>query len=70
MATRTLTILQHMLKDFQSVSNHFGSLCIKAIFVHTKILNFSDIIHKKHNTINMLSHGYVIKQIWKIRQTL
>ena len=26
----TLKILQQMLQDFQSVSDHFGTLCIKS----------------------------------------
>ena len=29
MVRHTLKILQHLLQDFQSVSDHFGTLCIK-----------------------------------------
>ena len=31
MVTHTLKTLLHMLQDFQSVSDHFGTLCIKGL---------------------------------------
>ena len=31
MARHTLKILQQMLQDFKSVSDHFGTLCIKGL---------------------------------------
>ena len=31
MVRHTLKILQQMLQDFQSVSDHFGNLCIKGL---------------------------------------
>ena len=31
MVKHTLKILQHLLQDFQSVFDHFGTLCIKRV---------------------------------------
>ena len=31
MVKRTLKILQHLLQDFESVFDHFGTLCIKGL---------------------------------------
>ena len=31
MVRQTLKILQQMLQDFKSVSDHFGTLCIKGL---------------------------------------
>ena len=33
MVRHTLKILQQMLQDFQSVSDHFGTLCIKGLSI-------------------------------------
>ena len=31
MVRHTLKILQHLLQNFESVSDHFGTLCIKGL---------------------------------------
>ena len=31
MVRQTLKILQHLLQDFKSLSDHFGALCIKGL---------------------------------------
>ena len=33
MVRHTLKILQQMLQDFESVSDHFGTLCIKGLIL-------------------------------------
>ena len=33
MVRHTLKILQQMLQDFKSVSDHFGTLCIKGLIL-------------------------------------
>ena len=40
MVRQTLKILQQMLQDFKSVSDHFGTLYIKE-FNHLKIIQYS-----------------------------
>ena len=36
MVRHTLKILQQMLQDFESVSDHFGTLCIKGLKLSLK----------------------------------
>ena len=40
MVKHTLKILQHLLQDFESVSDHFGTLCIKGLMETKYILEF------------------------------
>ena len=37
MVRHTLKILQQMLQDFKSVSDHFGTLCIKGLTMEMQI---------------------------------
>ena len=39
MVRHTLQILQHLLHDFESMSDNFGTLCIKALQILWKIWN-------------------------------
>ena len=49
MVRHTLKILQHLLYDFESVSDHFGTLCIKylsdTLQEHTKNPNKLQILN-------------------------
>ena len=51
MVRRTLKILQHLQQDFESVSDHFGTLCIEGLnqLKKMKYCNFSQNKHKQEN---------------------
>ena len=44
MVRHTLKVLQQILQDFQSVCDHFGTLCILGSIMHTKRLPFHPLL--------------------------
>ena len=60
MVRNTLKILQQMLQDFQSVSYHFGTLCIK-VLMHILILALRP---HKDNLLSKVKIFLVIKCVF------
>ena len=55
MVRQSLKILQHLLQDFQSVSGHFGKLCLKGLNYYMMIglpiyIMRNAIIHSETNS--------------------
>ena len=55
MVKHTLKILQHLLQDFQSVSEHFETSCIKEIFQKCKYVStyWWYVVSECHNALGM-----------------
>ena len=58
MVRHTLKILQQMQKDFKSVSDHFGALCIKRVKISFEALNPLKHVYTKRSYILKKSAGF------------
>ena len=62
MVRHTLKILQHLLQDFYSVPDHFGTLCIKGLkLVHEQVVNKPFCSNQCNSTVFERSNGLMIK---------